>query len=576
MKNAFEYQTGNIAYSVTFRAESATGGADINFGCRGLPEKTFSFHLRSGNIYDSEGIYFGSYLPDTDYTIGGVFYDDSSFYFYNGLPTRAEYETLNQDIDYIELSKISGDNSTYSLEYVITGKNHNVDSNVLYITKSGQLETGITELITGMWLFGGESGLSVDYSPFTGILSTESIETLESFNIIVFGQYVKESDFQDKTGWANITKPIIFLNSLVPNQDYLGILSGSLLSSDGVDKCFGYMDINLLNEKRAIHKSFLRRGDIGPTGYHLYTTQDLYYLYYTGSSPEAILSSVGNDICVVLDALKMGTSGYEGALPQSGKRVFFNTPYQFSTPIYDVSTDNWKKILTSCIYDMGFIGTPIETQPITTVDILRSGLVGYWPLDNDMNDYSNGINNGTNIGAYPEFIDGAAYISGGNISTTDINFPVEDANRTVAFWFNLEEITTGQKQFFSYGTNNETEGFVVGLDNSAGMSGISISNLVGRAVSSFKITTGNMWYHAAVTMGDAGSINIYTNGSVHSKQLDELGGGDVFTVLSGVAYISHTGNGPLFMDEVAVWDRELTEDEVALLYHGGSGMSLKN
>ena len=351
MKNNFTHQTGAMSFNLSLSAESTNGTAEINFGQEGISGAAISFYLKSGEIYDRDGAYFGSYLPREICNVRGVRVNGLCSYYYNDLLVKTNYSVANMDINNIEIVKTTDGGGPYVLSHVVNGISLDIDKNLLYISESGSFENDTVEMIRGMSLFSGSFGISIGYGDYTGELSSEKIASISNYDLVVFGQGLSTGHFVDKSGWAMIETPIVFLNSEVANQDCLGIISGSIFNSNGEEMNWGENDESILDSKLDIYRSFLRRGETGEQSrYALYTGIGQKFISYGSGVAESEKILYNGEIGMI-DVIWSGTSGYSGALPQNGNRIFFNAPCQSAVSLFNESTENWKKIFSACVYD---------------------------------------------------------------------------------------------------------------------------------------------------------------------------------------------------------------------------------
>lgn len=96
--------------------------------------------------------------------------------------------------------------------------------------------------------------------------------------------------------------------------------------------------------------------------------------------------------------------------------------------------------------------------------------------------------------------------------------------------------------------------------------------------------SGSTWYHIVIVfdLTQAAAVDkaiIYVNNSIPTKTTNNGGSWpSIFTSASSSVKIAKFGGSlPRFMngliDEVGIWDRDLTSDEVAELYNSGSGLT---
>jgi hypothetical protein len=87
------------------------------------------------------------------------------------------------------------------------------------------------------------------------------------------------------------------------------------------------------------------------------------------------------------------------------------------------------------------------------------------------------------------------------------------------------------------------------------------------------VQSANTWYHA-VFVADGTNLTIYVNGVQRAQQSFPYSidyGSDAVLIIGGRdAANGWTMNGRL--DEIGVWNRALTTDEITALYNSGSGL----
>ena len=207
-----------------------------------------------------------------------------------------------------------------------------------------------------------------------------------------------------------------------------------------------------------------------------------------------------------------------------------------------------------------------------------AGLLAYYSFDQDdgatVRDDSGGNRTGQVHGAtwVAEGARGGAFRFDSNeqcILADDAGLPEGDAPRTMAVWIKLNvlypEMTTG---LLTYGTISYNHLSGVGMDWRNGRDQYYFTQQGGVALSQQKMTRPGEWHHLAYTYGGNGRHHLYVDG-VPTDGLNELGG-NLETILSGTLIIGgcHPGaagpNGG-FLDEIRIYDRALTREEIAEL-----------
>ena len=665
MRDFFQYQTGNLYFDISFNAERSSGDASISLGCDGLTGKAIAFNLSNGLIKDSDGIIFGSYAPKEICKITGAIIENSCAYFFNGIPVRTFASAGDIDIDYIEFEKSGNCTGSFSYSYTINGKSHDTNKNLLYITNS-ERESGILGMIGSMGLFSGDGGIQTGYYEYTGILSSETLSEIDNYDMIVFGQYTSGLYFGDKTGWASVEKPILFLNPYVSNHENIGVFSGSIVFEDDINRTWAVANELVLNAKYNIYHSLTRRTIPNPEiidygsnykTYGLFTGGAGYYhLNYAGYLNEPILWNDDLGIMAMVDMLEEGNSGYANGMIQNGDRFIFNVPYQFDQPLYDLVTENWKKIFAASIYDLICIKTEVarlssgssskssssssssrsssssskssssssrsssrssssssssksssrsssksssseSSSSIAAVYGLRESLTAYWPMDGNLDDY------GIYGQVHAECIDCPSYVSGiiGSGASFDgtrrIEVPVQNVtiyqeamSRQPELGFN----NTGDFTIQAWIKPSTTSNMIIISRYATGEEGEvwkswSLSQSYGGRPSFFSYsgveppisttttgsTMGTSWNHICVVRSE-GFIKLWQNG-VYKNQSAMTG---EFPDAMETIYIGGDNEESIrvsgIIDEVALWSRALTSEEIQIIYRGGTGLTLRD
>jgi len=200
-----------------------------------------------------------------------------------------------------------------------------------------------------------------------------------------------------------------------------------------------------------------------------------------------------------------------------------------------------------------------------------TGLVGYWNLDETSGttiyDYL-GVSNGTNVGGAEVGRDGilgtAYYLNGVNAYLNlyqNASIKMSE-DMTFNIWLNMTKAPAVETYVMSAGVNNYELS-------------VSSARLLSYAVGGAGGPTGytiplNEWVMLTWTVNDAG-YGLFVNGaSYNSSDTTDLDGdaNDLFIgARSPIANNQFNGT----FDEVALWNRTLTTDEITSLYNGGAG-----
>lgn len=226
-----------------------------------------------------------------------------------------------------------------------------------------------------------------------------------------------------------------------------------------------------------------------------------------------------------------------------------------------------------------------------------NGLVGWWPFTGNANDQSGNGNNGTASGAVlgnDRFgTPNAAYSFDGvddYIVGSAASFPASD--RTVAFWFNTTTLGSNPsgRQILGYGGGQCGQSWLMRITSSmvdpicGGSYELNLHCGIMITCAPFGTAVPNgSWKHLVVSSSQTG-VDFYVNGVF-------VGGATTSITGTGVANANFyfgtcpnvTGNGVFadamytpwggLLDDIGIWNRALTQQEVTALYNGvGSGV----
>ena len=208
-----------------------------------------------------------------------------------------------------------------------------------------------------------------------------------------------------------------------------------------------------------------------------------------------------------------------------------------------------------------------------------SGLVGYWPFNGNVNDESGNNNNCNNpIGNYDNdrngFANSSFYGSGVGsspgsgmyISSLD-NFPLANTNRTVSVWFKSNiPYPGGNRELFSYGDNTFGTRFGIMLNGSS----IGVEYMNGSVLTTF--IPDNNWHNITVTYNGSGSngILIYLDGTLRTTTISNPIGtlNTLNSFIKTIGRLNDIYNFSGNYDDIGIWNRVLTETEIAAIYNG--------
>jgi hypothetical protein len=206
---------------------------------------------------------------------------------------------------------------------------------------------------------------------------------------------------------------------------------------------------------------------------------------------------------------------------------------------------------------------------------LTTNLKAYYPFDYDANNelpYYNGVlNGGANINDTEYLLGVGSLDCDGNNDYVNISADVISSNvTTIAFWALPLASTAG----YMFSDSNDVTNIFFRMVNNPpyGWAGQIGEDDLTNGNGALTLASGT-WTHFTITHNVSGTWAVYVNGT-----LNQTGTGSNFLKLNNEFYLcdraaldrDYKGH----IDELAIWDRELTAAEAALLYNSGSGIQL--
>ncbi len=215
--------------------------------------------------------------------------------------------------------------------------------------------------------------------------------------------------------------------------------------------------------------------------------------------------------------------------------------------------------------------------PPGDINVLRNGLVAYFPLDGNVSDESGNSNDGTNNGAiYTSSgkVGGGYSFSSSTVWPGTNNIPSGSASRSYGFWFKFNSIPGSDIQLLGWGSQNDERGqrWNAGFSPSAGL---YVENIL--EITNVYWTPDYNWHYFFATLD--GPTQSYTKIYLDGVLQDVIHTSPDLTINTNeVTYFGSFVNWLYFfdgdMDEVAIWNRALNSTEVAQLYNNATGFSL--
>jgi hypothetical protein len=223
-----------------------------------------------------------------------------------------------------------------------------------------------------------------------------------------------------------------------------------------------------------------------------------------------------------------------------------------------------------------------------------NGLVGWWPFNGNAQDESGNGNDGTVNGAtltidrlgqankaYSFNSNFLGHYSGADFIRCNFPGPIGNSNRTFSFWIKTDSlsIATQNNTVLSYGGNEFDYGeqfrIVFGWDCNQSIAGINYSG-----VKEAPFTPSNSWQLITIVYDSNNGLNstgirIYINANLSQSYCSEINGLNfntsalnpiTFGRYHDINWVSDPGFFRGFLDDIGIWNRALTQQEITLLY----------
>ncbi|MCO4754552.1 MAG: LamG domain-containing protein [Bacteriovoracaceae bacterium] len=222
---------------------------------------------------------------------------------------------------------------------------------------------------------------------------------------------------------------------------------------------------------------------------------------------------------------------------------------------------------------------------------LSSGLVGYWPINEsvansvsgeDIRDHSTYGNHG-NFENSPEFVQGHVFSNALKFDRTNddaLNFgssPSLDftGDFTVSFWMKASSYPNVSQDYLIGKGDYNDNGWVIGFIGTAGACGSLDGALyLADGTASYKVCSSkalplNQWINVQMVYSGT-TVTFYVNGEVYANQTGiNIPFNDTLDLIAGKRSANSWHYSGL-MDEIAIWNRALTSDELNQLYRRGA------
>ena len=214
-----------------------------------------------------------------------------------------------------------------------------------------------------------------------------------------------------------------------------------------------------------------------------------------------------------------------------------------------------------------------------------TGLVGWWPFNGNANDESgngnNGIVNGANLVADRNGVANSAYSFNGSSNSIDIGNPTEFTIQPISYtqsvWLKLNDFPTTNVVYpiiSKRHQNNGNDWATARIQNNGKcyFYADDAFYMTPTPAISPSISLSN-WYHFTFVK-EVNFYKIYLNSiPIDSVYDNHLMGGSTDNILIG-AQLAWSSYFKGVLDDVGIWNRVLTQQEITALYNGCGGSSL--
>ena len=229
---------------------------------------------------------------------------------------------------------------------------------------------------------------------------------------------------------------------------------------------------------------------------------------------------------------------------------------------------------------------------------IHTGLLNYWPMDGDASDTSGSYAESTGATVDDGSVNGSVSFAAGltgfgqtavfpggggnNITIADPTAGTDDIDRsgadlTLSFWFQLNNVDTGWQGLVAHGEGTDYRVAVRGTNEPiqyAYAGGGASSDIFSATTFGAQTAGDGLWHHLVATTAGS-STALYIDGNLEAA--------------GGTGPISENGANTLcigcnpdrgrewngLLDDVAMWDRALTQTEVTEIFSAGqAGLSL--
>jgi hypothetical protein len=210
-----------------------------------------------------------------------------------------------------------------------------------------------------------------------------------------------------------------------------------------------------------------------------------------------------------------------------------------------------------------------------------NGLVGWWPFNGNANDESGTGNNGTVNGAtlttdrFGSINQAYNFVNSSIVVNNPTGLPTGNAPYTLSCWFNNFNNDNGSMIFYGDYQQNQANGLRLAenyCNNSVGMPYGVVNNWFfndcGYCTNDSMEIKRNFWNHVLISY-DGNERKLYLNNQLKASLINNnLNIVNTSSILFGLVNNSSGYNFHGKLDDIGIWDRALTPQEVNSVYNG--------
>jgi len=294
------------------------------------------------------------------------------------------------------------------------------------------------------------------------------------------------------------------------------------------------------------------------------------------------------------------TKDSSGTVASIGGGAGASAPVAVTSGTLNVTSSHNGKLITNAgatsdiilsLASVATLGNAVEFSVVNEENLVRSAIVANYRMNNDWTDSSGNGNTGTaeggatfsssaKFGSHCGDFDGTNdYVSADNLTADDFF----DGAHSYSVWIKLK---SGSPDGAILGASSDTAAVyqysILYFHNSNKKFGVQVLNdATSNSVESTNTYTNDTnWHHLVATVNASGHIVFYVDGSsCGSDSTNTVTLPDVNTfTLGAFGWPTNTVIAPIpaYLDDVAVFNRVLTADEVTHLYNSGTGRQAIN